>query len=167
MNLHLTDKIALVTGGASGIGEAIVRLLAAEGATPVIADKNADAGLALANDLREQGLRCAVITTDVTREEEIKQCIQHVTDEFRGIDILVNNAAANDVVSLAAGATAFRASLERNLVSVYNVTHYAAASLRARRGAIVNIGSKVASTGQGGTSGYAASKGGVNALTRE
>ena len=81
--------------------------------------------------------------------------------------MVVNNAGVNDSVGIEAGPEPFLASLNRNLVHYYLVVHYALQALKDSRGAIVNVGSKVADTGQGGTSGYAAAKGGVNGLTRE
>jgi NAD(P)-dependent dehydrogenase (short-subunit alcohol dehydrogenase family) len=84
------------------------------------------------------------------------------------MDGLVNNAGANDGVGLETGSyEAFMASLHRNLIHYYLMAHYALPALKTSRGSIVNIGSKTAETGQGGTSAYAASNGGRNALTRE
>jgi L-fucose dehydrogenase len=81
--------------------------------------------------------------------------------------VLVNNAGGNDLVGLDAGPQAFMKSLERNLLHYYTIVHYSLDMLKASKGNIINIGSKVAQTGQGKTSGYAASKGAVQALTRE
>jgi L-fucose dehydrogenase len=82
--------------------------------------------------------------------------------------VLVNNAGINDNVGLENGSPQkFLHSLERNLLHYYHMAHYALPALKKSRGCIVNIGSKVAMTGQGGTSGYAASKGAILALTRE
>ena len=81
--------------------------------------------------------------------------------------MLVNNAGGNDAVGLRATPQEFVTSLERNIVHVFTLVHYALDALIANRGNIVNIGSKTAVTGQGNTSGYAASKGAMNALTRE
>lgn len=171
MDLHLSGKVALITGGAGGIGEAISRTLAAEGATVVIADIDDDKAAALVSELNDQHHHAdsahLFIHCDVTSEVDVTHCLKHVAKRRGRLDILVNNAAANDGVALATGPAQFRASIERNLTAVYTVTHHASPLLRKTRGAIVNIGSKVASTGQGGTSGYAASKGGINALTRE
>src|SRR5207244_4186071 len=87
---------------------------------------------------------------------------------FGRIDGLVNNAGVNDGVNLEHGDTErFLASLRKNLVHYYEMAHFALPALKKSRGAIVNIGSKVAETGQGGTSAYAAANGGRNALTRE
>ena len=101
----------------------------------------------------------------------MSQCRAAVDDALARtgrLDAIVNNAGVNDCVGLEAGSpAAFVESLERNLVHVYAITHHALPALKQTRGAIVNIASKVALTGQGGTSGYAAAKGGILALTRE
>jgi L-fucose dehydrogenase len=86
---------------------------------------------------------------------------------FGRLDGLVNNAGVNDGAGLAKTVAEFRESLERNLVPAFGLVRLAASELRLSRGAILNIASKVALTGQGGTSGYAAAKGGLLALTRE
>ena len=160
MDLELKKKVALVTGGAGGIGEAISRAFAAEGAEVVILDRDSEAGAAI-----DFGTFFHVELTD---ESQIRVAITDTVAAFGGIDILVNNAAVNDGVTLESGTDVFRASIEQNLVAVYAITHLAVPCLRsAAAGSIVNIGSKVADTGQGNTSGYAASKGGLLALTRE
>ena len=83
------------------------------------------------------------------------------------LDVLVNNAGVNDSVPLSGAPADFLGSLQRNLLHVFSLAHHALPHLVAARGAMVNVTSKVAWTGQGGTSGYAASKGAINALTRE
>jgi NAD(P)-dependent dehydrogenase (short-subunit alcohol dehydrogenase family) len=89
-------------------------------------------------------------------------------DKVGKIDGLVNNAGVNDGVGLASGDyEAFMASLHKNVVHYYLLAHYALPALKKSKGAIVNISSKTAETGQGNTSGYAAANGGRNALTRE
>lgn len=88
--------------------------------------------------------------------------------KYGRIDGLVNNAGTNDGVSLENGSPqAFKQSLHINLVHYFSLAHYALPHLKKSKGNIVNVSSKVSVTGQGGTSGYAASKGGINALTRE
>jgi L-fucose dehydrogenase len=90
-----------------------------------------------------------------------------VIERFGHLDGLVNNAGVNDNVGLEAGRSAFIESLEKNLIHYYLMTHLCVDALKASKGAIVNIGSKTALTGQGGTSGYTASKGAQLSLTRE
>ncbi|HEY3973191.1 MAG TPA: SDR family oxidoreductase [Candidatus Sulfotelmatobacter sp.] len=168
MDLQLKDKVAIVTGGAKGIGAAIVRACAAEGAIPVIVDRDEEAGKQLRSDLQNSGHSCEVITAELAAAENCAKAIEQIVKTFGQIHALVNNAGLNDKVGLENGTPAeYAASLNRNLVHYYSMAHYALPYLKLSRGAIVNIGSKTAVTGQGGTSGYASSKGAVMALTRE
>ncbi len=168
MNLELRDKVALVTGGASGIGEAVVRQFLEEGARVMIADKNAEKGRELVRELNVSGpARARFVQVDLTLETDCRRCVEDTLREFSRLDVLVNNAGVNDHIDLSRTPADFLQSLQRNLFHVYAVTHAARDALAAVRGAIVNISSKVSVTGQGVTSGYAAAKGGVNGLTRE
>jgi L-fucose dehydrogenase len=164
MDLGLNGKTALVTGGANGIGEATCRLLAAEGARVGIVDRNRECGEALAVEL---GPAAGFVFADLTREDDCRQAVTEVAKAFGGIDILVNNAGVNDGVDLERPPADFMASLQLNLFHVFAVTHFSREHLRATKGVVINLSSKVSVTGQGATSGYAAAKGGVNALTRE
>ncbi|MEK6314306.1 MULTISPECIES: SDR family oxidoreductase [Burkholderia] len=166
MNLDLQDKVVLVTGGAAGIGGAITRALAAEGAIPVVLDRNAPDD-AFASQLRDQQPRTRFLRTDLLDDAQCQAAVDSAIAEFGRIDGLVNNAGVNDGVGLGAGRAAFVASLERNLLHYYAMAHYCEPHLKASRGAIVNVSSKTALTGQGGTSGYCAAKGAVLSLTRE
>ncbi len=168
MDLRLKDKVILVTGGAKGIGAAIVRACAKEGAIPVIAGRDAAAGEKLQTELRSRGAACGLITIELSTPEICAQVIQESVKTLGQIDALVNNAGVNDKVGLEAGTPSeFVASLNRNLVHYYSMAHFALPYLKQSKGVIINIGSKTAVTGQGGTSGYACSKGGIMALTRE
>jgi NAD(P)-dependent dehydrogenase (short-subunit alcohol dehydrogenase family) len=167
MDLGLQDKTVIVTGGASGIGEAIVRTFAEESASVVIADRDAGRGSTLAGSLQSAGLNVVFIHTELTEESSIRHLMVEVKDRFGALDVIVNNAAVNDGAGIESGLDAFRKSLEINLVAPYAVVHHGLDMLRAAGGVIINIGSKVADTGQGGTNGYAAGKGGLKALTRE
>lgn len=168
MDLLLKDKVVIVTGGAKGIGAATVRTFVAEGAIPVIVDRDADAGKRLQGELQNKGATCGLITVDLSTPEACGQSVTQTNRTFGRIDALVNNAGRNDKVGLESGnPTEYLASLNRNLVHYYSMAHYALPHLKSSRGSIVNIGSKTAVTGQGGTSGYASSKGAVMALTRE
>lgn len=169
MNLELADKVIIVTGGASGIGEAIVRTLVIEGALPVILDrKPREANAALLAELAIEHADSAYHQVDLTDPDQVAEAIRLTLVRYESIDGLVNNAGVNDGCGLGATPDQFRESLDRNLVQCFTAAHFAAPYLRSSPlGAIVNIGSKVAWTGQGGTSGYAAAKGGLAALTRE
>jgi len=163
MNLKLEDKVVIVTGGAKGIGAACVEGFAAEGAIPVIVGRSPEIGQALI----EKCGRGMVIQAELTSEDACRNAIEETMEEYGRIDGLVHNAGINDQVPLSAGLDEFMGSLQRNLLHVYALTHYALDALIKSRGFIVNVSSKVAVTGQGGTSGYAAAKGAINSLTRE
>lgn len=165
MDLGLTDKVVIVTGGARGIGEGIVQSLAAEGAWPVIISRTEANNLAALDTIGGRGFQ---VVADLSQPEACKAAVE-AAFAFRGrIDGLVNNAGENDTVGLEHGNYAgFMASLHKNLVHYYLMAHYALPALKASKGAIVNIGSKTADTGQGNTSAYAAANGARNALTRE
>jgi len=168
MDLQLKDKVVIVTGGAKGIGAAIVHSLAAEGAIPVIVDRDAEAGKRLQIDLQNSTRHCTLINVDVEIPDNCSKSIEQTLETFGRLDALVNNAGRNDKVGLESGSVAeYVSSIHRNLVHYYSMAHYALPHLKRSRGAIVNIGSKTAVTGQGSTSGYASSKGAIMALTRE
>ena len=169
MNLNLHNKIILITGGAKGIGEGIARVLAGEGARVALVDRDEAALQKTVDRLTEVGGRAIGVVADLTSPADCQRAVDEVLASTDGVlDGLVNNAGVNDGVSLSSGNyEAFMTSLHRNVVHYYLVAHYALPALKASRGAIVNITSKVAETGQGGTSAYAAANGGRNALTRE
>jgi len=164
MELDLKGKIIIVTGGAKGIGAGITKALAAEGAIPVIVGRDANDNDAI---IKEVGTGFG-ITAELTHPEECENAVNATIEKFGKIDGLVNNAGVNDGIGLEKGNyEAFIASLHKNLVHYYLMAHYALPELIKSKGSIVNIGSKVAETGQGNTSAYAAANGGRNALTRE
>jgi L-fucose dehydrogenase len=168
MNLNLSDKIIIVTGGAKGIGEGIVLALAAEGAIPVIIGRSEADNLKVVETIKANGLKVDHIVAELTRPEECKKAVQTVTERYGRIDGLVNNAGVNDGIGLENGDyESFMASLHKSMVHYYLIAHYALPALKISKGAILNITSKTADTGQGNTSGYAASNGARNALTRE
>jgi L-fucose dehydrogenase len=166
MDLHLQDKIVIVTGGGAGIGAAISLQLAREGAVPVILGRSALLPEFEA-ELRSLSPRFAFFQLELADEAACADAVARTIAQFGGIDALVNNAGANDGVGLAAGRAAFLRSLEANLVHCYVMAQLCVEQLKARRGAIVNISSKTALTGQGGTSGYVAAKAAQLGLTRE
>jgi L-fucose dehydrogenase len=163
MNLELSDRVALVSGGARGIGAATVRAFAAEGARVMLVDRDAAAAEALAR----QVAGVAAVVGDLADPAVCERAVAETVTRFGRLDILVNNAGVNDSVGLEAPPAEFLASLQRNLLPAFQLTHQARPHLITARGAVVNVSSKVASTGQGRTSGYAAAKGALNALTRE
>ncbi len=165
MDLNLNQKIIIVTGGAKGIGEGIVKVLARENAVPVIIGRNESDNLKALETIDNKGFQ---LVAELTKPEECENAVKQVVAKFNRVDGLVNNAGVNDGIGLENGNyEQFVASLHKNLVHYYLVAHYALPYLKVSKGSIVNIGSKTAETGQGNTSGYAASNGGRNALTRE
>ena len=169
MELGLVGTVAIVTGGAKGIGRAVVTPLAREGARVVNVNRLGPEAAEVAQEVVELGAadRYRFFAADLSDAGACGEAIAFARESFGRVDILVNNAGVNDSVGIAAGTTRFVESLQRNLVHYYGMVHYAEAELRKNRGAIVNIGSKVSVTGQGGTSAYAAAKGAINSLTRE
>lgn len=167
MNLDLHDKTVIVTGGAAGIGAACVRAFVAERARIAFLDRDEERGERLANEFKRAGAATLFLAAELTDERACRDAVAETERAFGRIDVLVNNAGINDSIGLASSPADFRASLEKNLVHVFAVTHFAREALIASRGTIVNLGSKVAVTGQGDSSGYAAAKGGILALTRE
>ena len=166
MDLNLQDKIVIVTGGASGIGGAISMRLAEEGAIPVVFARHAPDD-AFWRALVSKQSRAACISVELQDDAQCRDAVAETIARFGRLDGLVNNAGVNDSIGLDAGRDAFVASLERNLIHYYVMAHYCVPHLKATRGAIVNLSSKTAVTGQGNTSGYCASKGAQLALTRE
>lgn len=168
MDLHLRDKVVLVTGGARGIGGAVSATLAAEGAVAVVVDRDAAGADAAVRAIEASGGRAFAVVAELTQTQECRRAVEAALARFGRIDGLVNNAGVNDGVGLEDGdPERFLLSLRRNLTHYYEMAHFALAELKKARGAIVNVTSKVAETGQGGTSAYAAANGGRNALTRE
>ena len=166
MDLHLRDKVVIVTGGASGIGAAIVAQLAREQAVPVVFDRDPPPP-EFAGEIRALCPASGFFQLDLCDEAACAAAVAATIARHGGVDALVNNAGVNDGVDLAAGRAAFMRSLESNLVHCYVMAHLCLDPLKARRGAIVNIASKTALTGQGGTSGYVAAKAALLGLTRE
>jgi L-fucose dehydrogenase len=168
MDLELKDKIIIVTGGAKGIGEGIVKVLATEGAVPVIAGRNEKDNIKTIKAVEATGGKAWQVAAELTQPSECSRAVKMVIEKFNRIDGLVNNAGVNDGVGLENGSyEKFIQSLHKNLVHYYLMSQFALPELKKSRGAIVNIGSKTAETGQGNTSAYAAANGGRNALTRE
>ena len=168
MDLNLRDKIIIVTGGAKGIGEAISKTLAGEGALVVIVGRNENDNAKTLQSIVDSGGKGDTVRAELTVPSECKSAVDFVIEKYKRIDGLVNNAGINDGIGLEKGNYEnFMRSLHRNLVHYYLMAHHALPSLIESKGSIVNISSKTAETGQGNTSAYAAANGGRNALTRE
>lgn len=168
MDLGLKDKVVIVTGGGTGIGAAISQACAAEGAIPVVINDDGEAIQANLQTMRDKGQRFGFLPMWLDSPASCRTAVERVLAEFGRIDALVNNIGVNDNVGLELGSPErFLASLTRNVWHYYSMAHFCLPWLKEAKGSIVNTASKVALTGQGGTSGYAAAKGAVLALTRE
>jgi L-fucose dehydrogenase len=168
MDLNLKDKIVIVTGGAKGIGEGIAAVLAQEGAIPVIVGRNSTDNKQAVSKIEAAGGHAGCFEAELTDPAECERVVNAIVKHYGQINGLVNNAGVNDGVGLEHGDyPGFMSSLHKNVVHYYLMAHFTLPALKQSKGSIVNISSKTADTGQGGTSAYAASNGGRNALTRE
>ncbi|HWC89600.1 MAG TPA: SDR family oxidoreductase [Pirellulales bacterium] len=167
MHLDLKNRVVIVSGGARGIGAACCSAFVDEGARVVLADRDEAATTGFAQQLRERGAIVEAVVADLQDAAACQRVVEQAVSTFGQIDVLVNNAGFNDAQGLDQPPERFASSVLSNLLHAYALAHYALPLLRKSRGAIVNVSSKVSVTGQGATSGYAAAKGAINALTRE
>ncbi|WP_026615796.1 3-hydroxyacyl-CoA dehydrogenase [Ensifer aridi] len=170
----IRDKVFLVTGGGSGLGAAVARMFVAEGANVVIADINAEAGSGMAAEL---GARVRFVRTDVTSEAEGAAAVDAAIESFGHLDGLVNCAGIAPGEKVLGrdgphGLESFSKAIAINLIGTFNMIRLAAAAIATQesdaegaRGVIVNTASIAAFDGQIGQAAYAASKGGVVAMT--
>lgn len=166
---RVEGKVTVVTGAASGIGRASARLLAQEGARVVLGDLDEAGGETLAREIREAGGAARFLRTDVRSFDEVGALVGSAVDEHGGLDVIVNN------VGVAIGGAAaemseedWNAVLDVNLSGVWRgMRHAIPAMLDSGGGSIVNLSSVQSLVGFLGWSGYAASKGGINALTQQ
>ncbi len=169
MDLGLKDKVVVISGAAGkkgSIGQTILQNLVNEGAIPAVIDRN-DRGFDYIEQIRKKGIDAIFCKTDVTNPDQIKKAIDTIVKKYGKIDVVINNVGVNDGIGLDATYEEFMNSLKLNMVSYFLVVKHALPYLKKSKGNILNIGSKVALTGQGKTSGYAASKGAILGLTRE
>jgi len=168
MDLQLKDKIIVVSNGGKDIGEDIVKVLANEGAIPVIIGRNENDNLKTTEAVKSSGGKCFQIVAELTKPDECESSIQKIIKEFDAIDGLINNTDVPDGVELEQGDyEAFTASLHKNLLHYYLLAHYALPELKKTIGSIVNISFKTIGVKHDNTSVYNAATGGINALTRE
>ena len=161
---RIEGKVALVTGGASGLGEAIARRFAAEGATVVIADIDADSGAALATDL---GGEACFVRLDVTEEIEWLAAFATIEDRYGRLDVLVNNAGITTLGSIAdLEVDAFRTMLEIDLIGVFLGCKHCIALMERTGGAVINMSSMAGLRAEPDLAGYNAAKAGVTLLTK-
>ncbi|CAI8782709.1 SDR family NAD(P)-dependent oxidoreductase [Pseudomonas serbica] len=170
---RLTNKIAIVTGAASGIGLATARRLAEEGARVMLADINVEGAAEQANKLVLEGMAASSTRVDLGDEDSIRQMIEQAVAVFGGLDILFNNAAATHLSShfdapvQAMDVQVWDDTMRINLRGTMLATKYALEHmLRGGGGSIVNTSSGSAQAGALGYSAYAVSKAGIENLTR-
>lgn len=168
MDLGLKDKVIIVSGGASGIGKGIVRALIAEGSIPCIFDINQGATEEFVSEIQAKGNRIHYVIADLTDNTACKNAIYEVVESAGNIYGVINNAGVNDGVSLENGSEeSFQSSLNKNVAHYYSLAHFALPFLKVTKGKIINIVSKTYTTGQGGTSGYAAANGIRASITQD
>jgi L-fucose dehydrogenase len=168
VDLGLKDKVIVVTGGGSGIGEAISRGCLMEGAKVVVLSRGSEQVTRFIEEMAAQSQPCELIEAELGDWRQCESAIGQVLARYQRLDGLVNNAGTNDSIGLEGGnPESFMSSLRDNLLHYYALAHFALPALKESQGCIVNISSKVAVTGQGGTSAYAAAKGAQLGLTRE
>jgi sorbitol-6-phosphate 2-dehydrogenase len=165
---RLKDRVALVTGGGQGLGEALARRLAREGAQVAVADVNGDTAEAVAASLRESGSRAVAVCANVTDEESVGRMVRAAVETFGGLDILVANAGvlrAHDIQEFPL--PDWKLVLEVNLTGYFLCAREAARVMAAQgRGTIIQINSKSGKKGSFRNSAYAASKFGGIGLTQ-
>jgi NAD(P)-dependent dehydrogenase (short-subunit alcohol dehydrogenase family) len=165
--MRLKGKVALVTGGARGIGSAICLALAREGASVAVTDIREDEGMALADHLRSGGAQALFLLQDVTQEQGWNEVVEKVQEAFGGIDILVNNAGIALPGTIETQSFSdWRQTMAINLDAVFLGTRAGVLAMREKGGSIVNISSIEGIVGNAHVPAYNASKGGVRLLTK-
>jgi len=167
--MKLENKVAIITGGARGIGRAIAEMLAGEGANPVVVDVDINEAENTAKELRSgTGRDSMAMQIDVSSAADAERMAKEVTDKYGRIDILVNNAGiTRDALLVRMKEDAWDKVLAINLKGVFNCTQAAAkVMMKQHSGKIVNMASIIGIIGNVGQANYAASKGGVIALTK-
>lgn len=163
--MKFEGKVAIVTGGAQGIGKAICGRFLELGARVVVADWDDEAGRETLAELERLG-PVRFVRTDVARESDVQALIAATLDAFGAIDYLINNAGLSEFKALEElTLDDWNRLLGVNLTSVFLTSKYAAPHLKARRGAILNVASTRAMMSEPDTPAYSASKGGIVALT--
>ena len=166
--MRLDGKVAIISGGARGMGAAEARLFAGEGASVVIGDVLVEDGRRIEAELNEAGGRALFVTLDVTSEEDWKNAVVQAVQRFRKLDVLVNNAGIYRTVPIEETTLEeWNEVMSVNATGVFLGTRYAIPEMRkAGGGSIVNISSTAGLVGSGRGSAYGVSKGGVRLLTK-
>lgn len=168
MKGRVGNKLALVTGGASGLGEAMCRLLGAEGARVIVADIDQQCGEALVESLCDEGIEAAFLELDVASEAAWDRAIETIESRFGALHILVNNAGIAPEGPIEMDFSLWRRAISINLDGAFLGTRAAIRTMRkhGERGSIINISSIMGMTATPNTAAYSASKGGVRSLTK-
>jgi len=164
----LKDKVALITGGARGIGKAISLLFAREGANIVIADVNTEVAGETCLEIEQLGRKTLALETDVTNYAKVEETVNKILDKFAKVDILVNNAGiTKDNLLLRMSEPEWDAVLNVNLKGSFNcIKAVSRPMIKQRQGRIINIASIIGIIGNAGQANYSASKAGIIALTK-
>jgi NAD(P)-dependent dehydrogenase (short-subunit alcohol dehydrogenase family) len=170
MPARFTDKVALITGGSSGIGRAAALAFAREGATAVVAGRNADSLAETVAAIEAEGGRASAVPADVTRARDVARLVETAVDRYGGLDVAFNNADILGPVGAIADLDedAWSTVVAANLTGVWLSMKYEIAHMRERGGGVIvntasNVGAHMRVPGLGA---YAATKAGVSALTR-
>lgn len=166
--MRLKDKIALVTGGAQGIGRDIALAFAKEGASVVIGDINLEKAAKVEQEITALGRKSLALELDVTSYSKVEEAVNKILDKFKKVDILVNNAGiTKDNLLLRMGEAEWDAVLAVNLKGAFNCTKAVSRIIiKQRSGKIINIASIIGIMGNPGQANYSASKAGLIALTK-
>lgn len=169
MNIDLKGKVALVTGGARGIGKAICERLAESGCSIIVADLMEEVAKSTAEEIKDKyNIKTYAVSVDVSQYNSVEKCVKSSLDSFGKIDILVNNAGVTrDTLMLRMSPEDFDFVININLKGVFNFTKCVGQTmLKEKKGTIINIASIIGLIGNAGQANYSASKGGVIALTK-
>ena len=166
--MHLKDKVALITGGARGIGKAIALLFAQEGADIIIGDVNIEEASKTCLEIEATGRKVLPIEMDVTDYDKCKEAVNKILDKFTKVDILVNNAGiTKDNLLVRMSQQEWDAVLDVNLKGTFNcIKAVSRPMIKQRGGRIINIASIIGIIGNAGQANYSASKAGIIALTK-
>lgn len=164
----LLDKVAVVTGGASGIGRAIAKRFADEGASVAVADVDHDAAVATTAEIEAHGGKAIAMWCDVTSEDSVESLVQDILGSLGRLDVMVNNAGiTRDATMRRMTLADFRSVLEVHLVGAWLGTRAAASVMRDQgAGSIVNMSSISGKVGNIGQTNYSAAKAGIVGLTK-
>ncbi|MCB8888993.1 SDR family NAD(P)-dependent oxidoreductase [Vreelandella malpeensis] len=171
MDLQLTNKIVAITGPVKGMGEAITRAFAQEGARLALLARDTEAVAALEEQLRQQGTEVVLVACDITQPEQCEQAVAHVQEAFGDVpDVLINVAGGSGPVGKSGADTTaeeFDAIIRLNLAGCFNTMKAVLPGMMSRRsGKIVNVGGTFGMRGKAGRMAYSASKWGLRGVTK-